>query len=68
MLPGRDGFALLAVVRRASRAAVVMLTARDTVTDRVQGLAGGADDYVVKPFAMTELLAQVPVQLQLVVQ
>ena len=59
MLPGRDGFALLAVVRRASRAAVVMLTARDTVTDRVQGLAGGADDYVVKPFAMTELLARV---------
>lgn len=59
MLPGRDGFALLAVVRRASHAAVVMLTARDTVTDRVQGLAGGADDYVLKPFAMAELLARV---------
>jgi DNA-binding response OmpR family regulator len=59
MLPGRDGFALLPVVRRASRAAVLMLTARDTVADRVAGLAGGADDYVVKPFAMAELVARV---------
>ena len=59
MLPGRDGFALLPLVRRASRAAVVMLTARDTVADRVAGLGGGADDYVVKPFAMAELVARV---------
>ncbi|SER08816.1 response regulator transcription factor [Microlunatus flavus] len=59
MLPGRDGFALLPVVRRASRAAVLMLTARDTVADRVAGLAGGADDYLVKPFAMAELVARV---------
>ncbi len=59
MLPGRDGFELLPVVRRGSQAAVVMLTARDTVADRVAGLGAGADDYLVKPFAMAELLARV---------
>ena len=59
MLPGRDGFALLEVIRRTSRAAVVMLTARDALPDRVQGLAGGADDYLVKPFAMAELVARI---------
>lgn len=59
MLPGRDGFALLKVVRSASSAGVVMLTARDAVADRVQGLRHGADDYVVKPFALVELMARV---------
>ena len=59
MLPGRDGFALLEVVRRSSRAGVLMLTARDETADRVRGLAGGADDYLVKPFAMAELMARV---------
>jgi DNA-binding response OmpR family regulator len=59
MLPGRDGFELLPLVRRGSRAAVVMLTARDTVADRVAGLGAGADDYLVKPFAMAELVARV---------
>ena len=59
MLPGRDGFTLLPVVRRTSTAGVIMLTARDSTGDRVQGLAGGADDYVVKPFAIAELLARV---------
>ena len=59
MLPGRDGFTLLPVVRRSSTAGVIMLTARDSTGDRVQGLAGGADDYVVKPFAIAELLARV---------
>ncbi|MGQ0573553.1 MAG: response regulator transcription factor [Pseudonocardia sp.] len=59
MLPGRDGFALLDVVRRHSDAGVVMLTARDGVDDRLRGLHGGADDYVVKPFALAELLARV---------
>jgi two-component system, OmpR family, response regulator len=57
MLPGRDGFELLQVVRRASTAAVLMLTARDSLADRLHGLTGGADDYLVKPFAMAELLA-----------
>jgi two-component system, OmpR family, response regulator len=59
MLPGRDGFALLDVVRRNSDAGVVMLTARDAVDDRLRGLHGGADDYVVKPFALAELAARV---------
>jgi len=59
MLPGRDGFALLKVVRSTSTAGVVMLTARDGVVDRVQGLSQGADDYVAKPFALAELMARV---------
>ncbi len=59
MLPGRDGFELLDLVRAASTAAVIMLTARDATADRVQGLSAGADDYLVKPFAMAELIARV---------
>ncbi|MDQ1182377.1 response regulator transcription factor [Rhodococcus sp. SORGH_AS_0301] len=59
MLPGRDGLELLRVARRSSDAAVLMLTARDSVSDRVTGLTAGADDYLVKPFAMAELLARV---------
>ncbi|MDN5762314.1 MAG: response regulator transcription factor [Microlunatus sp.] len=59
MLPGRDGFELLEIVRRTSAAAVIMLTARDATADRVRGLTAGADDYLVKPFAMAELLARI---------
>ena len=59
MLPGRDGFELLAAVRRRSTAAVLMLTARDTLADRLHGLTSGADDYLVKPFDLQELLARV---------
>ncbi|HEY3467523.1 MAG TPA: response regulator transcription factor [Amycolatopsis sp.] len=59
MLPGRDGFELLRVIRRASAAGVVMLTARDGVEDRLRGLGDGADDYVVKPFVLAELVARV---------
>lgn len=59
MLPGRDGFALLDVVRRSIDAGVVMLTARDGVSDRLRGLHSGADDYVVKPFVLAELVARV---------
>jgi len=58
MLPGRDGMELLDVVRAGSTAGVLLLTARDTTADRVAGLARGADDYLVKPFAMAELLAR----------
>lgn len=64
MLPGRDGFALLDVVRRHSDAGVVMLTARDGVDDRLRGLHGGADDYVVKPFNPKELIARVKTRLR----
>jgi two-component system OmpR family response regulator len=59
MLPGRDGFALLEVVRRHSAAGVLVLTARDGIDDRLRGLHGGADDYLVKPFVLAELVARV---------
>ncbi|ATE52580.1 MULTISPECIES: response regulator transcription factor [Actinosynnema] len=59
MLPGRDGFALLEVIRRGSGAGVVMLTARDGVQDRLRGLDRGADDYVTKPFVLAEVVARV---------
>ncbi|WP_030431423.1 response regulator transcription factor [Allokutzneria albata] len=59
MLPGRDGFTLLEVVRRRSEAGVVLLTARDAVSDRLRGLHSGADDYVVKPFELEELVARI---------
>jgi two-component system copper resistance phosphate regulon response regulator CusR len=60
MLPGRDGWHVLARLREASRKALVlMLTARDAVHERVHGFELGADDYLVKPFAFSELLARV---------
>jgi two-component system copper resistance phosphate regulon response regulator CusR len=60
MLPGRDGWSVLAELRSAGRhTPVLFLTARDTLSDRVKGLELGADDYLVKPFAFTELLARV---------
>ena len=58
MLPGIDGFAVLAAVRKARTMPVLMLTARDEVADRVRGLQSGADDYLSKPFAFSELLAR----------
>ena len=59
MVPKIDGFELLKLVRRESRAPVLMLTARKEEVDRVLGLELGADDYVVKPFGVRELLARV---------
>lgn len=60
MLPGMDGLSILRELRNAKRdSPVLILTARDTVPDRVKGLDGGADDYLVKPFAFEELLARV---------
>jgi two-component system copper resistance phosphate regulon response regulator CusR len=59
MLPGIDGFGVLKALRSTKDTPVLMLTARDKVEDRVQGLKGGADDYLVKPFAFSELLARV---------
>lgn len=58
MLPVLDGWELLARLREVKSTPVVMLTARDTSADRVRGLDGGADDYVVKPFDLPELLAR----------
>ncbi|WP_295780235.1 response regulator transcription factor [uncultured Microbacterium sp.] len=58
MMPGPSGIRLLPMVREAGDAAVIMLTARDEVDDRLRGFAEGADDYVVKPFTMAELVAR----------
>ncbi len=60
MLPGRDGPAICRAIRAAHQpTAILMLTARDQVEDRVHGLESGADDYLAKPFAFAELLARV---------
>jgi len=60
MLPGRDGWSLLRALRESGNSTpVLFLTARDQVDDRVKGLELGADDYLVKPFAFSELLARV---------
>jgi two-component system copper resistance phosphate regulon response regulator CusR len=60
MLPGRDGWSVLRAIREAGKTMpVLFLTARDQVDDRVKGLELGADDYLVKPFAFSELLARV---------
>jgi two-component system, OmpR family, copper resistance phosphate regulon response regulator CusR len=64
-LPGMDGTEVLRRLRRAeSRLPVIILTARDGVTDRIAGLEGGADDYVTKPFSFQELLARVRARLR----
>src|SRR5262245_30499366 len=60
MLPGRDGWSVIAELRESGRQTpVLFLTARDAVSDRVWGLELGADDYLVKPFAFSEFLARV---------
>jgi two-component system copper resistance phosphate regulon response regulator CusR len=58
MLPGIDGFTVLHALRAIKQTPVIMLTARDRVEDRIKGLQGGADDYLVKPFSFLELLAR----------
>lgn len=58
-LPGGSGFGLASALRARSTVAIIFLTARDAIADRVQGLELGADDYLVKPFALEELLARV---------
>ncbi|RZA07758.1 MAG: response regulator [Proteobacteria bacterium] len=59
MLPGIDGMAVLTALRQSKQTPVLMLTARTQIEDRVKGLQGGADDYLVKPFAFSELLARI---------
>ncbi len=58
MLPGIDGLEVCRRLRAASSVPILMLTAKDAVSDRVQGLDAGADDYLVKPFALDEVLAR----------
>ena len=64
MLPGIDGLGLLVALRQSKQTPVLMLTARIRVEDRVKGLQGGADDYLVKPFAFSELVARIQVLLR----
>lgn len=59
MLPALSGMEVLRRLRRESQVPVIMLTARDTVVDKVAGLDSGADDYITKPFAIEELLARI---------
>src|SRR6202163_5083947 len=60
MLPKRDGLEVLKALRKeGKRTPVLVLTARDTLEDRVLGLDSGADDYLVKPFAFEEMLARI---------
>ena len=59
MMPGRDGFDVLAALRRTTDVPVILLTAKDHENDRVVGLRLGADDYVVKPFSGAELAARI---------
>jgi two-component system OmpR family response regulator len=59
MLPLRDGFSVLHKLRDTKKVPVLVLTARDAVDDRVRGLDLGADDYLVKPFELSELLARI---------
>jgi DNA-binding response OmpR family regulator len=63
-MPGLDGWATLERIREVSDVPILMLTARDAELERVRGLKGGADDYVVKPFGRQELVARVDVLLR----
>ena len=58
LMPNLDGVTTCRAIRRSSRVPILMLTARGTVDDRVEGLDAGADDYLSKPFAVVELLAR----------
>lgn len=65
MMPGIDGFEVCRMLKKnGSRAAVIMLTAKDEVDDKVKGLNLGADDYMVKPFSFEELLARIQARLR----
>lgn len=65
MMPGMDGFEVCRLLKKSgSNVAVIMLTAKDEVDDRVKGLTLGADDYVVKPFSFEELLARIGARLR----
>ncbi len=64
MLPDMDGYEVCRRLRAAGETPILMLTARDEIEDRVRGLDEGADDYLVKPFALQELLARVRVLLR----
>lgn len=64
MIPGINGLELTRRIRKTSHTPILLVTARDAVMDRVAGLEAGADDYIVKPFAIEELLARIRVALR----
>lgn len=64
MMPGMDGFEVCSMLKKRGNCAVIMLTARDEVENRVRGLSIGADDYVIKPFSFQELLARIQARLR----
>ncbi len=59
MLPVMDGWAVCAKIRETDKTPIIMLTAKGETEDKVTGLEGGADDYIVKPFEMKEVLARI---------
>ncbi|MGE5124456.1 MAG: response regulator, partial [Acidobacteriaceae bacterium] len=64
LLPGMDGLKLCRMIRSRSEVPIIMITARDAVHDRVSGLETGADDYIVKPFHIDELIARIHARLR----
>jgi two-component system, OmpR family, response regulator MprA len=64
LLPGMDGLKLCRMIRAQSDVPIIMITARDAISDRVDGLETGADDYIVKPFHIDELIARVHARLR----
>lgn len=68
MLPEMDGLEICRRVRRQSKVPIIMLTAKDEISDKVNGLDLGANDYMTKPFAMPELLARIRAALRVAMQ
>ena len=64
MMPGMDGNEVCAKIRQTSTIPIIMLSAKDSESDKVSGLVNGADDYVTKPFNTSELIARVNSQLR----
>ncbi|GIP37186.1 DNA-binding response regulator [Paenibacillus sp. J31TS4] len=64
MMPGMDGFEVCRMLKKTENAAIIMLTAKEEVDDRVKGLTLGADDYMVKPFSFAELLARIQARIR----
>lgn len=64
MMPGMDGFEVCRMLKKIGNTAVIMLTAREEVEDRVRGLTIGADDYMIKPFSFEELLARIQARIR----
>jgi len=64
MMPGMDGFEVCRMLKKTENTAIIMLTARDEVDDRVKGLNLGADDYMAKPFSFEELLARIQARIR----